>query len=88
MLVLTHNVQPDTFRSQVSRLGTESFIPYGTHKLTEGTGQKSLLLWSNTMAKVTYRGVSYDTDTRKAKQTQKVEETYRGVKFQKELIAA
>ena len=26
MLVLTHNVQPDTFRSQVSRLGTESFI--------------------------------------------------------------
>ena len=26
MLVLTHNVQPDTFRSQVSRLGTEPFI--------------------------------------------------------------
>ena len=40
------------------------------------------------MAQVTYRGVSYDTDTRKAKQTQKVEETYRGVKFTKELTAA
>ena len=26
MLVLTHNVHPDTFRTQVSRLGTESFI--------------------------------------------------------------
>ena len=40
------------------------------------------------MAQVTYRGVKYDTDTRKAKQTQKVEETYRGVKFQKELVSA
>ena len=40
------------------------------------------------MAQVTYRGVSYDTDTRKVKQTQKVEETYRGVKFQKELASA
>jgi len=40
------------------------------------------------MAQVTYRGVSYDTDTRKAKQTQKVQETYRGVKFQKELTSA
>ena len=88
MLVLTHNVQPDTFRSQVSRLGTESFIPYGTHKLTEGTGLKSLLLWRNPMAQVTYRGVQYDTDTRKqAANTVKVEETYRGIKFQKELVA-
>ena len=41
------------------------------------------------MAKVTYRGVSYDTDTRKqAVASQKVEETYRGVKFTKELTAA
>ena len=40
------------------------------------------------MAQVTYRGVSYDTDTRKAKQTQKVEETYRGIKFKKELASA
>ena len=38
------------------------------------------------MAQVTYRGVKYDTDTRKAKQTQKVEETYRGVKFNKNLL--
>ena len=40
------------------------------------------------MAQVTYRGVKYDTDTQKATQARKVEETYRGVKFQKELIAA
>jgi len=40
------------------------------------------------MAKVTYRGVSYDTDTRKAVNTQKVDETYRGIKFQKELASA
>ena len=29
---------------------------------TEGTGQKSLLLWSKPMAQVTYRGVSYDSE--------------------------
>ena len=41
------------------------------------------------MAKVTYRGVSYDTDTRKqAVVSQKFEETYRGIKFQKELASA
>jgi len=41
------------------------------------------------MAKVTYRGVSYDTDTRKqASNTTKVQETYRGIKFQKELASA
>ena len=40
------------------------------------------------MAQVTYRGVSYATDTRKAKQTQQVQETYRGVKFKKELASA
>ena len=41
------------------------------------------------MAKVTYRGVSYDTDTRKQSAApRKVEETYRGVKFQKELASA
>ena len=34
----------------------------GTQKPTEGTGQKSLLLWSKPMAKVTYRGVEYDTE--------------------------
>jgi len=86
-VIINTIVQPHK-RSQVSRHGTDRSSPRGTQMPTEGTGQKSLLLWSNTMAKVTYRGVSYDTDTRKAKQTQKVEETYRGVKFQKELIAA
>ena len=56
---------------------------------TEGTGLQSLLLWSNTMAKVTYRGVSYATDTRKqAANTTQVQETYRGVKFKKELASA
>ena len=46
------------------------------------------LLWRKPMAQVTYRGVQYDTDTRKqAANTVKVEETYRGIKFQKELVA-
>ena len=41
------------------------------------------------MAQVTYRGVSYDTDTRKqAAKTTQVHETYRGVKFKKELASA
>ena len=40
------------------------------------------------MAHVTYRGVKYDTDTRKATSTHQVQETYRGVKFQKELATA
>ena len=40
------------------------------------------------MAQVTYRGVKYDTDTRKAVKTQKVQETYRGVKVKKELASA
>ena len=31
------------------------------------------------MAQVTYRGVAYDTDRNKAKQTNKVDLTYRGV---------
>tara|TARA_Y100000768_G_scaffold233001_1_gene176049 strand:+ start:960 stop:1154 length:195 start_codon:yes stop_codon:yes gene_type:complete len=30
--------------------------------LTEGTGQKSLLLWRKPNGKVTYRGVEYDTE--------------------------
>ena len=29
---------------------------------TEGTGQKSLLLWRKPMAQVTYRGVKYDSE--------------------------
>ena len=57
--------------------------------MTKGTGAKNpTTLGVKIMAKVTYRGVSYDTDTRKAQQTHKVEETYRGIKFQKELASA
>ena len=88
MLVLTHIVQPDTFRSQVSRHGTDRSSPRGTQMPTEGTGQKSLLLWRKPMAQVTYRGVKYDTTERKQAQTHKVQETYRGVKFNKELVTA
>ena len=55
---------------------------------TEGTGQKSLLLWRKPMAKVTYLGVQYDTNDSKQVKTQKVQETYRGIKFEKELTAA
>ena len=40
------------------------------------------------MAQVTYRGVKYDTDPRKAPNNVKVQEPYRGVKFQKELASA
>ena len=61
---------------------------YGTQKPTEGTGQKSLLLWRKPMAQVTYRGVQYDTNERKQAKSQKVQETYRGIKFEKELTSA
>jgi len=37
------------------------------------------------MAQVTYRGVVYDTDRNKAKQTNKVDLTYRGVRQKKNL---
>ena len=47
--------------------------------LTEGTGQKSLLLWRKPMAQVTYRGVVYDTNNKKAQQKKEVELTYRGI---------
>ena len=40
------------------------------------------------MAQVTYRGVKYDTTERKQAQTHKVQEIYRGVKFNKELVTA
>ena len=55
---------------------------------TEGTGQKSLLLWRKPMAQVTYRGVQYDTNERKQTTSKKSELTYRGVKFNKELVSA
>ena len=60
----------------------------GTQKPTEGTGQKSLLLWRKPMAQVTYRGVKYDTNNRKQETCNKSELTYRGIKFQKELCNA
>ena len=40
------------------------------------------------MAQVTYRGVQYDTNDSKQVKSQKVEQTYPGVKFEKELTAA
>jgi hypothetical protein len=55
---------------------------------TEGTGQKSLLLWRKPMAQVTYRGVKYDTNNRKQETCNKSELTYRGIKFNKELCNA
>ena len=39
------------------------------------------------MAKVTYRGVVYDTDRNKGQQTNKVALTYRGVRLEKELTS-
>ena len=39
------------------------------------------------MAQVTYRGVAYDTDRNKVKQTNKVDLTYRGVRQEKELTS-
>ena len=66
--------------TQVSRLGTGSFIPKGTQKPTEGTGLKiPTTIRSKPMAKVTYRGVVYDTDTKKATAKKKVDLTYRGI---------
>ena len=53
---------------------------------TEGTGQKSLLLWRKPMAKVTYRGVEYDSDEYNARvlaeaaQRQRHDLMYRGLK--------
>ena len=67
--------------TQVSRLGTGSFIPKGTQKPTEGTGFKNpTTLGAKQMAKVTYRGVQYDTETRQ-KETQQSQKqlVYRGV---------
>ena len=54
--------------------------------LTEGTGQKSLLLWRKPMATVTYRGVEYDTEEynpkvlAEATQRERHDLMYRGIK--------
>ena len=61
---------------------------------TEGTGQKSLLLWRKPMAKVTYRGVEYDSDEYNAKvirennQRNRHDLMYRGLKVSKKLVTA
>ena len=55
---------------------------------TEGTGLTIPTTYRRKpMAKVTYRGVVYDTDRNKAKQTNKVDLTYRGVRTEKELTS-
>ena len=54
---------------------------------TEGTGS-STLSEDKPMAQVTYRGVKYDTDTRKADAPAKSEMIYRGVKHSSKLVTA
>ena len=59
-----------------------------TQKPTEGTGVKTPTTYRrNQMAKVTYRGVVYDTDRNRGQQTKKVDLTYRGVSQKKELTS-
>ena len=61
---------------------------------TEGTGQKSLLLWSKPMAQVTYRGVKYDSEEYnkmvldEAAQRNRHDLMYRGLKVSKKLVTA
>ena len=60
---------------------------------TEGTGQKSLLLWSKPMAQVTYRGVKYDSEEYnkmvldEAAKRNRHDLMYRGLKVSKKLAA-
>ena len=57
-----------------------------TQMPTEGTGVKTPTTYRRKpMAQVTYRGVKYNTDRNKAKQTNKVDLTYRGVEQKKNL---
>ena len=59
-----------------------------TKKPTEGTGVKTPTTYRrNQMAKVTYRGVVYDTNRNKEQQANKVDLTYRGVSQKKELTS-
>ena len=47
---------------------------------TEGTGLTiPTISGENLMAQVTYRGVKYDTNNKKAQQAKEVELTYRGI---------
>ena len=61
---------------------------------TEGTGPKSLLLWSKPMAQVTYRGVKYDSEQYnkmvldEAAKRNRHDLMYRGLKVSKKLVTA
>ena len=65
-----------------------------TQKPTEGTGPKSLLLWSKPMAQVTYRGVKYDSEEYnkmvldEAAKRNRHDLMYRGLKVSKKLVTA
>ena len=61
---------------------------------TEGTGQKSLLLWRKPMAQVTYRGVKYDSEEYnkmvldEAAKRNRHDLMYRGLKVSQKLVTA
>ena len=92
VLILTQRSSPER-RTQVSRLGTGSFILARGRKsrlkerehgsLERVKGAKSNYFRRNQMAQVTYRGVSYDTETRvQQQQTQEPQQktlVYRGI---------
>ena len=64
-----------------------------TQKPTEGTGIKPPYLWRKPMAKVTYRGVEYDSAEynkkvlAEAAQHRNFDLMYRGIKVSKKLTA-
>ena len=92
VLILTQRSSPER-RTQVSRLGTGSFILARGRKsrlkerehgsLERVKGAKSNYFRRNQMAKVTYRGVQYDTETRvqqqQQQQPQQKQLVYRGI---------
>jgi hypothetical protein len=77
--------------TQVGRRATDSLIPKGTQTPPEGTDVLNHIHFfrRNPMSQVVYRGVPYDTETRKQNQTQQqpqqYDAQYRGVKFVKEV---
>ena len=95
VLVLTHRSSPER-RTQVSRLGTDSFILARGRKsrlkerehgsLERVKGAKSNYFRRNQMATVTYRGVKYDSKEYNAKVLAQAEQArnhdlmYRGLK--------
>ena len=59
---------------------------------TEGTGQKSLLLWRKPMAQVTYRGVQYDSEAYRQMvqaeaQKRNHDLMYRGIKVERKFAS-